>query len=522
MITSISSVFEAAGSDTRTSQWGGVWTYLPDATWTVSKEGKVLAARNWRTLLNDPHLQAVAFCLVAQILGDGLWFRSGWGGGQQTDQVRATRKTINRIVARSAQGADLDAGGMLCQADLDAQLLLSGFFSGNGWAVRVWNPTRPGITTGSCWRVVDADRVETPPDKPADVVNGVRYAGGSAVGVYVRRFDPVLAARRFTSQRQAQYDYHPFVGDDGLRQVLHYAPMRWRSDSDLGVPALAAGLMIAHQLRQLFQAHVSGKRIQASHPIVLEVANPAEAAKKYQEAVNAGEADADAQVLFVPKGSGTVFTNAQYNGSDLGAVTDVYLRALCASIGYPWQFVLCQLTDANLAAAQAALDQAERTSAIYQRQWIEQAQRHRDAVTIREGWARGELGDLADTPDLYVGEWQRPRRADANRLRTRQAAELALKLGISPSTVCDEMGYDFESEQERTAEDKGTCERLQTRFPQDTAVESAPVPALDATDLPANQTTDAPPAAPAGDVRGAVRLVRDATGQVVGIEPVAC
>ena len=36
MITSLSTVFEAAGSDTRTAQWGGVWAYLPDATWTVA------------------------------------------------------------------------------------------------------------------------------------------------------------------------------------------------------------------------------------------------------------------------------------------------------------------------------------------------------------------------------------------------------------------------------------------------------------------------------------------------------
>jgi hypothetical protein len=472
MIANLGTVFESSG-DVRTAQgWGGVWARLPDAAWMVKREGKTLTARNWKTLLNDPHMQAIAFCLMSQILGDGLWFRSTWGGDlPQTDAVRLQRRRINRAVAEGSAGTRLDAGNMLTRPDLEAQLLLAGFFGGNGWAVRTWNPDRPGCDgRASCWRVVDADRVETPPNA-TDTINGVRYRGQVARSIFVRRFDPTTTTGYAFSRRD--YDQVDLFDRDGFRQVIHYAPFRWRADSDLGIPALASGLVLAHQLRELLKSHVSGKRLQASHPIAVEVPNPEAAAAAYQAAVEAGEANEDAQMLFVPKGSGAKFTTAAYQGSDLGAVVTVYLRALCAALGYPWQFVLCQLTDANMASAQAALDQAERTTGIYQRQWLEQAGRHLDGSIIREEWARGTLGEVPLDAELFRGEWQRPRRADANRLRTRQAALLALKLGFSPSTIHDELGSDFESEQERLAEDRGVSQRTGNTFPPDGASTNA-------------------------------------------------
>jgi capsid protein len=498
VISTLSSVFDAAASDTRTAEWGGVYMYLPDAVWTQSAEGKQLQARSWKTLLNDPHMQAIAGCLVRQILGDGLWFRSQFGA-VPTQAVRETRKKINRAVAAAAVGTTLDAGGMLTQPDLDAQQLLGGFFGGNGWAVRCFKSGRPGAAQSSCWRVIDADRVQTPSSllNRGDVVNGVQYQDRAAVGIWVRDWEPAVAAQYYSSQRSLPCTYYPLIGADGLRQVIHFAPMRWRAGSDLGVPALAAGLVLAHQLKELFRAHVSGKRIQASHPIAIEVQNPAEAAAAYQEAVEAGTADADAQILFVPKGGGATFTNAQYNGSDFAAVIDVYLRALCAAIGYPWQFVLMQLQDANMAAAQAALDQADQSSAVYQRQWIEQVQRHRDAVTIREAWARGDLGAIAETQDLYAGDWQRPRRSVANRLRAWQAVEIGMRLGLSPSTGFDELGHDFEMECERGSEDRSTASRTGAVYPPD--ILQKPSGAGDAP-TPSNISDDDPPPAP-GDLQ---------------------
>lgn len=465
MITSFARVFEAADLQRTASDWDNLWMYLPDATWTWTMEGRTLAVRNWKTLLNDPHLQAIAFCLISQILGDGLWLRSSWGKrGDAPELVRRMRELINAAVVDGSAGTAFDAGNMLPRLDLEAQVLLAGFFGGNGWATQAWKPNRPGADgRGTCWRSIDADRVETPPDKLQDgVVNGIRYVDGAAYSIYVRSFDPsAWTSWRLTSPT---YQEIPIHGADGLRNVVHFAPFRWRADGDLGVPALASGVLLAHQLRKLFAAHVSGKRIQASHPIITESANPQAAAAAYQAAVDAGDADADVQMLFVNKGSNTQFTNAQYQGNDMQAVVNVYLRALTASIGYPWQYVMCQLTDANMAAAQAALDQAERTSSIYQRQWLEQAGSHFDYSLIREAWAKGTFGDVPFDRQLLRCTWQRPRRSDANRLRSRQAAVLGASLGMSMSTIHDELGTDFDDEQIKLAENRAVAAEHGNQF----------------------------------------------------------
>lgn len=451
-------VFEAAGVDLRTADsWQGVYAYMPSAVWTQAAEGAILTTRSWKTLLNDSTLQSIAIYLLSQILGDGLWFRSHCAD-------KALRTLINDEVANSHAGTRLDAGAWLTAGELKAQLLLAGFFGGNGWGFKTWAPDRQGIDRGTCWRVVDGSRVETPPDKQdGSVVNGIRYRNKRPFSVFVRRFDPASALRMDIGR--GTYDEIPIIDADGFRNVVHYAPMRWRADNDLGVPALASGLLFVHQLRELLRAHISGKRIQASNPVVLEVADPAKAAKAYQDAVDAGQADADAQILFAPKAASARFTNASYNGTDLEAVSNVYLRGLTASLGFSWQAVLCQLTQSNMASSQAALDQTDRMAGIYQVGWLEQAQSHIDHAAIRESWARGVFGDIPWTRDLLTGDWQRPRRSDANRLRSRQAAVLALQLGYSPSTVHDELGSDFEREQERKAEDRDTSVRTGNPFP---------------------------------------------------------
>jgi capsid protein len=116
--------------------------------------------------------------------------------------------------------------------------------------------------------------------------------------------------------------------------------------------------------------------------------------------------------------------------------------------------VLAQLTNGNLASSQAALDQTERVAAADQDTFIDQAVRPLDRSILREAHASGWLGDLpADLDRLTAGDYERPRRPDANRLRTRQAAELALQLGVSPTTVQAEMGYNFEDETRQAAAD---------------------------------------------------------------------
>jgi capsid protein len=127
-----------------------------------------------------------------------------------------------------------------------------------------------------------------------------------------------------------------------------------------------------------------------------------------------------------------------------------HLRAFCAAWGLPWQFVFNEW-DASFSASQVGLDQADKTIGTFQSGFIDYVVDPIDRSLIRESIARGRLPVAAPVDpdgwdDLCHCTYKLPRKPDANRLRTRQAAGKAVELGASYSTVFSELGMDFEDE----------------------------------------------------------------------------
>lgn len=450
-----------AAADTRL---GATWSRsrVPDAAGVWWREGDALATRAWRCLANDGHAQALVQCVRQQVLGTGLWLLPQYQRDDDPasdDAERQARRLIRRAIERGSAGHRLDAGNALTRVQLLAQLLISGWVAGEGIAVRTWAPQRPGCGGwGTCWRVVDTQRIETPPDQAADrqVINGIRIdSAGRPVGLYIRRS---AHPQDRWSERPA-WDYQPWYDDAGEALVVHYIPRPDRAGTLRGLSPLAPVLLSLYQLAQATQAHVGGKRHQASLPLIIPSENPAADAAAYERARQDGAVDDAVSVLFVPRGAEPTLPTVTYQGADFQAFQEAIARVTDAAWGYPWQVVLAQLTNANLASSQAALDQTERVAAADQDVFIEQAVRPIDRSILREAHASGWLPGLpADLDALSAGDYERPRRPDANRLRTRQAAELADKLGVSPTTIHAEMGYSYEDEIRQRAADLAFAE----------------------------------------------------------------
>lgn len=446
-----------AASDTRLAAgWSRV--RAPDAMLTWWREGDTLTTRAWRLLANDGHAQALVQCVRQQVLGTGLWLLPQYQRDldpASDDQERQARRVIRRALERGSAGTRLDAGNALTRVQLLAQLLLSGWVAGEGIAIRTWAPNRPGCGGwGTCWRVIDTQRVETPPDYATDaqVINGIRVdADGRKLGLYVRR----LVAPVARSTTAPTWDWVPWFDDQGEPLVIHYIPRPDRAGTLRGLSPLAPVMLSLYQLAEATRAHVAGKRQQAGMPMSVPSDDPAADAAAYEAARQAGMVDDAVSVLFYQRGAGEPsFPTVSYQGADFGAFQESLARVIDASWGYPWQVVLAQLTNGNLASSQAALDQTERVAASDQDTFIAQAVQPLDRSILREAHASGWLGDLpGDLDRLAAGDYERPRRPDANRLRTRQAANEARKLGVSPTTIHAEMGYNFEDETRQTAAD---------------------------------------------------------------------
>lgn len=449
----MSTTYDAAASDRLLGDWSGWWHRQFDAAEDWDREGLTLAQRAWKLALNDPYATALLGCVTGSVLGSGLrfvsTFQSDLDPSVDADEL-ALRTEITSAVAQHGRSGRLDPGAQLSRLAIERQLLVSGFVAGDGFAVRTWTPDRPGCAGyGTSWRVLDAARVCNPknaPNIPGQLVNGIELRGG--VPVRLHYCDP--AAQTWTSA--------DWYAADGSRTVLHYAPDRDRAGSLRGFSKFAPILRLATHISKLALAHVSGKRVQAAHAMAIQSSDPKKAAEAHREQARMGPHSAihDATVLFTGKDTTVTFPTYSYQGADYDAFIRSSLMAFCASWGYPWQFVLHQLTEGNLASAQAALDQADRTTTIYQDGFIADVC---DPITdsiIAEAQARGAFAVAARVPlhRLQVGTYDRPRRSDANRLRSREAAAKAVELGVSPSVALAELGYNHADEVRRTKQDR--------------------------------------------------------------------
>ena len=498
--------YEAAEYSRLMSSWG-VYYSEPDPVLDAIREGGTIASRVWRLVLNDPYSTSLMVTVVGEVLGTGLLARSGYQADDKdetSDEELLVRRAINLAIANHSKRFRIDANSRLSRIDLETQVLVAGFMSGDCFIVKQWNPDRPGAKGyATCWQVVRGMRVCNPDNKPNDDTwqSGLKLnANGDTIAIAIK-------LRTLPGGNQtARWIEVPMYAADGSINVIHYMPDRWRAEGLRGISKFAPLLVMARQLMAEAQSHVTGKRIQSDHVAFMKVNDP----KKAAEAAKAASIDgasspvARSTIAYIGKDADVVIPNWTYNGQDHSIFVETHIRAFTAAWGYPWQYVLRQLTNSNMASAQAALDQTEKTSTGYQNTFITYVKEPMDESIVREAEARGRI--IVPVPDmerLADFTYQRPRRADANRQRTREAATTFVKLGGSLTKAFAEMGYDFEDEVRQRKQDDAflAAQGVEIDLGGKPA-EPAPAPAADPAADPGDQPEDPPgdePADPAAD-----------------------
>jgi lambda family phage portal protein len=438
----------------------GAQTYRLLADWSVSLsdpnddwrwDAPTLSARAWDLIQNDPNARALIECMVLGVLGEcGLRFRSLFQtdlNGETTDAELSFRRSLEALVETASYGAGVDAAEVLSRRDFTAQMLTSMLASGDGFAIRVWSP-RPHSLLGQRWRIVAPERVSNPdgaPDTPT-LYQGIEYdaATGAPSALYVRSKHPLSSENK----GKATWDKIDWRAPDGSLNVLHlFKPLR--PGQRRGISWFAPLLVLAQHLSKTVEAFVVAKRTQACLPTIVRTDDPTAtaAAAKVGALLGPNTKWRPGIVAYTSLSSEVVFPQWQFNGNDYRDFLDVNLRAFAACWGLPFQFVMQQLTEANLASAQVALDQADKTFSSLQDLAIAKVERPIDEAFIREGVARGLVKPgKTPLPLLFASRYLRPRRPDANKQRTREAAAQFIELGGSRSTAFSEMGYDFEEE----------------------------------------------------------------------------
>lgn len=460
--------------------------YLGDPNDEWRYDHDALASRAWDLIRNDPHARAMVATVVRCVYGaDGLVFRSRYRTDESPDTddaERDLRRAINAAIARASNGHRIDAGGRLTRRDFGAQGLVSMIAGGDGFAVRVWKPGRPRAYQGQAWRIIAAERVSNPDGQPdSDRLRGGfgLDADGDPVSIWVRSTHPAA----FVTGRDARPRWIeiPIFAPNGLRNVLHVAKLDDQRPGQLrGLSWFAPLLVLARNLQKTAEAFVVAKRMQACNAAVLRTDDAATLATAAASNARFGPNIVwrPGMVAVTSRDNEVVFPQWSFQGADYKDFIDSQLRGFTAAWGYPMQFVLQQLTDSNMAAAQVALDQADLTSTALQDLMIGGWERPIDDAILAEEVARGRLDFGGVEWDLAAdARYLRPRRPDANKERTRNAAQKFIDLGGSYTTAFAEMGYDFEEEIPQRAQDEQLLARQGVRVGK--AAAPAPAPAAD-------------------------------------------
>jgi capsid protein len=479
-----------------TSLLGGWSSFLGDPDTNYAWDAETLAARAWELIENDGHCRAMLEAVILKTFGSqGLRFKSLYqddDAKHTTDGARERRRKITCAVATASAGTRLDAGGQLTRRKMETQFLVDKVATGDGYMVRQWMPNRVNAYQAGCWRRVAWERVCNP-DNQADsdrLWQGMEYdADGVWCAIHVRNRSPY--AQTISGERP-YWTRVPLTGPDGTRCVLHgFKAIRGERR---GYSWFAPLLVLAKHLQQTVAAYVIAKRVQACHPLIIKVPDAQLAAMKArQEAVLGPNTKIEPGRIYYTSETADIFApNWTFNGADFRDFIDSQLRVFTAVWQMPFQVVLQQLTDANMASSRAALDQAELTGERFQQDQVDECTHPINEGIIREDVTRKRLVVVpGDWDRICRGSYSGPRRWSTDKVKDATAAETLIGIGVSRSTAFSDLGLDYMEELALVAEEK--------TFAEAQGIEIAPLPTAPAKPAPAAEPDPTDPIDPADD-----------------------
>lgn len=448
------------------------WEHNADQVWL--NESAILWVRAASLVRNDP---VAAALLSAKITGthgsEGLRFRCLYEDpGESADETVDPESTdirdqVEAEIHRASRGTNLDAGGQMHRRAFDEALDSMAAISGESFAVRAWIPDRQGASTSTCWRLVRRDRVRNPPgevDGPR-LFQGIRLdKNGAPDGIWVappQRFpwNPAMEGNK-----KEGWTFVKWYDDLGLPAVIHrfgmHVPGSYR-----GISMYSVNLPLAKQIKNMLEAYVVAKRIQACHPIFIRCADPEAAAKKDRNGALWGPNTAlePGKVYYIGDDGEITMPSFSFQGGDLREFLDTNYRNQFAAWGMPVDVVLAQLGETNMAASRSAWLQYYRQCERWQVDHIQQVSQPMDLCIIAEGVAAGRirLPDGATVRDLLKGRYLRPPRAMPDPLKEANAVKAWAELNRDLTGLFAESGVDFrESIQQRAEDDAWLSEYL--------------------------------------------------------------
>lgn len=321
--------------------------------------------------------------------------------------------------------------------------------------------------------IVEADRLETPPDKRAD--KNIRYGveigeRGEPVAYHIRETHPgdlTLSRERGVKR----YMRIPAVGETGRRNVFH---LYWvnRPGQTRGVPFFAPVMNYFKDLADYMEAELVAARVAACFAIFVKkddnyaaaLGNTAETNSKGQrlQELEPGMID------YLSPGEDISAFNPNRPGGQFEPFVDRILRAISTGLNLPYEIVAKDFSKTNYSSARAALLEARRYFMVRQA-WLSRklCQPAWDMLQ-EEAFLKNQLPAKTfyeKKSDWCRVRWIAPGWQWVDPVKEAKSSEMAIDIGIS--TLADEaasQGKDWEEILEQRGREVAKVKELEDKY----------------------------------------------------------
>ncbi|NOX35897.1 MAG: phage portal protein [Deltaproteobacteria bacterium] len=328
--------------------------------------------------------------------------------------------------------------------------------------------TRPGKIFSFVLQSVDPLRIYTPSDlsEKSNIKDGVEF-GEHGIP---KAFWVANPKGGFINNDLSSKDFTRVLAAAGHRPGMIHTFISKSEEQARGISILAPAMKFFKDLNDYLDFELVGAIIASSFPVFIETSDPYGTADSFDNSVNNNSTKTRYQetspgsVMYGNANEKPHILKSDRPGNSFDSFVERILRAIGASIGMPYEVISKDFSRTNYSSARAALLEAWRVFAVYQKWMVDGFCQPVWMMVLEEAWLRGMIQLPKGSPDWYDAifaytraSWTPPRKGHVDPLKEIKAHVLAIQNNISTlAAVTAETGQgDYESNLEQRARERG-------------------------------------------------------------------